>query len=218
MEYIGSAEALLDLAASIMIGLAVLYWVVLFAGFLSVLWSIRKTAAVRRYAPLALQIHVRRKLPSGKPGELEPLPVVLRHVLEGLQATLAQSGGGEESREDLHRFAVQRLVTGRPVDSALGIMTFMRVPDEVVYAGMAEGLAAIEREVASRGSDDDRVCLRYILHARTGDLPRRWSNGVMDAGRPAGMALQDFVDLPDSVTAGLRAPHVAALRLYTSAA
>mmetsp|Transcript_2482 Transcript_2482/g.7628 ORF Transcript_2482/g.7628 Transcript_2482/m.7628 type:complete len:229 (-) Transcript_2482:322-1008(-) len=43
-----------------------------------------------------------------------------------------------------------------------------------------------------------------------------WSNGVMDAGRPAGMALQDFVDLPDSVTAGLRAPHVAALRLYTS--
>mmetsp|Transcript_22802 Transcript_22802/g.76969 ORF Transcript_22802/g.76969 Transcript_22802/m.76969 type:complete len:249 (+) Transcript_22802:629-1375(+) len=44
----------------------------------------------------------------------------------------------------------------------------------------------------------------------------RWSNGVMDAGRPAGMALQDFVDLPDSVTAGLRAPHVAALRLYTS--
>ena len=38
----------------------------------------------------------------------------------------------------------------------------------------------------------------------------------MDAGRPAGMALQDFVDLPDSVTAGLRAPHVAALRLYTS--
>jgi len=58
-----------------MIGLAVLYWVVLFAGllslrrrpspvththeftpasrstgFLSVLWSIRKTAAVRRYA------------------------------------------------------------------------------------------------------------------------------------------------------------------------
>ena len=38
---------------------------------------------------------------------------------------------------------------------------------------MAEGLAAIEREVASRGSDDDRVCLRYILHARTGDLPRR---------------------------------------------
>ena len=96
---------------------------------------------------------------------------------------------------------------------------------------MAEGLAAIEREVASRGSDDDRVCLRYILHARTGDLPRRrgargcsrwraheaardcarlresrWSNGVMDAGRPAGMALQHFVDLPDSVTAGLRAP------------
>jgi len=116
LEYIGSAEALLDLAASIMIGLAVLYWVVLFAGFLSVLWSIRKTAAVRRYAPLALQIHVRRKLPSGKPGELEPLPVVLRHVLESLQATLAQSGGGEESREDLHRFAVQRLVTGRPDD------------------------------------------------------------------------------------------------------
>jgi hypothetical protein len=61
---------------------------------------------------------------------------------------------------------------------------------------MAEGLAAIEREVASRGSDDDRVCLRYILHARTGDLPRRWSSGV--AGARAHEAARDCTRLHES--------------------
>ncbi|EOD37536.1 hypothetical protein EMIHUDRAFT_454878 [Emiliania huxleyi CCMP1516] len=62
---------------------------------------------------------------------------------------------------------------------------------------------------------DDRECLEYLLHGRTGDLPRRWPNGVMDEGRPAGLSLDDFVAHPHSRLAGLSPAHVAALRLYT---
>ena len=117
------------------------------------------------------------------------------------------------------KFEVRRLITGRPVDAALGVIAFCNVPEEEVWAWMSEGVAAIEREFERLGTDDDRKCLRYVLHGQTGDLAHhKWPNGVMDEGRPPGLALADFCDDASAQLAGLRPPHVAALRLYTSAA
>ena len=67
---------------------------------------------------------------------------------------------------------------GRPVDMwALGVIAFCNVPEEEVWAGMSEGVAAIEREFERLGTDDDRKCLRYVLQrgcvmaVGTGDDP-----------------------------------------------
>jgi len=92
----------------------------------------------------------------------------------------------------------------------------MNIDESEVYLGLARGLESIEREIAAHGSEDDKVCLQYILSGRTGDLERRWANGVMDTGRPIGLALADFAAHANSVVAGLSHAHVAALRLYTS--
>lgn len=94
--------------------------------------------------------------------------------------------------------------------------SFMNIDESEVYLGLARGLESIEREIAAHGSEDDKVCLQYILSGRTGDLERRWANGVMDTGRPIGLALADFAAHANSVVAGLSHAHVAALRLYTS--
>lgn len=107
-------------------------------------------------------------------------------------------------------------MTGRPVDAALGVIAFCNVPEEEVWAGMSEGVASIEREFLQHGTEDDRLCLHYVLHGRTGDLAhRRWPNGFMDEGRPIGLALADFCDNPNALLAGLRPHHVAARCVFT---
>ena len=94
-------------------------------------------------------------------------------------------GGLDASRvlfaaEDEDRFttAPSKLMFGRPATAALGVEHFMCVPRDAVPLGLLEGTAAILREVTAGGTDDDRECLDYILHAEAGSSDRTYQGGL----------------------------------------
>ena len=59
--------------------------------------------------------------------------------------------------------------------------------------------------------------LRYVLDMEAGCSDREFVNGVRDKGRNR-ERLADFAQMPQALTAELTEAHVAALRLYTTAA
>ena len=91
--------------------------------------------------------------------------------------------------------------------------------------GMHRGLPAIVDEIMRSGSAEDIECMRYVLYEEAGTSAVRFPNGIRDCdemGSPRpdrrGMRLADFVSHPNSIMAGLTEAHIAALRLYTTAA
>ena len=137
--------------------------------------------------------------------------------------------------EDRFAAAPRELVFGRPAQAALGVEHYMCVASEAVFLGLAEGTAAIVREVTTGGTDDDRECLDYILHAEAGASDRTYQGGVRrdcdEYGRVLacrtvtdgngvvrGMRLADFIAHPSARHANLTEAHVVALRLYTTQA
>mmetsp|Transcript_23364 Transcript_23364/g.68715 ORF Transcript_23364/g.68715 Transcript_23364/m.68715 type:complete len:392 (-) Transcript_23364:53-1228(-) len=166
-----------------------------------------------------------------------------RSVIHSLMAEAVDSlVGGLNAEQVLHtaseenRFAtVSSLVFGRPAHAALGIEYYMRVAPEVVPHGTLEGTVAIIREVNAGGTDDDRECLDYILHAEAGSSERTYQGGLKrdcndrgrvlacrtvtnSSGAVRGMRLADFVAHPSARLANLTEAHVVALRLYTTQA
>ena len=154
---------------------------------------------------------------------------------EAMRAVLAPAAAAPAASPPLRperqstRFVAPELTFGRPEDAALGLLHFMCVTRNGLP--MAEGTAAIEREIAAFGTDVDRECLEYILRAPAGSSPRRFANspyprdcdeGGLRADRKtaAGDAflLADFVAHPRSRAACLEEAHVVALRLYSTAA
>ena len=88
---------------------------------------------------------------------------------------------------------MRTLVSGRPVDAALGVHDFLKTDDKELHLGLAEGRAAIVREFEQHGTAEDRLCLDYVLHKATGSNTTRWPNGVLDEGREEGLGLSHFV-------------------------
>ena len=126
---------------------------------------------------------------------------------------------------------LRELVTGEPQEAAKGLPFYMLVADAELYARAAAGVAAIEREFAEHGRDEDKECLAYVLHAAAGSsaklfpnspYPRDCDASGLRADRTAasgdGKRLADFGAHPNAVTAGLRPEHVLAIRLYSTAA
>lgn len=155
-------------------------------------------------------------LPSPQTGKMRVLTLstALDELLEADRRLLRQNttvGGKFES-------SLRALVTGRPVEAALGVHDFLRAPDKEIYMGLAEGIGAIVREVKARGTEEDKMCLEYVLHATTGSNTTKFPNGVLDEGRPKGLRFRSFVEHPMSQKAKLSEAHVLALRLYTTAA
>ena len=99
---------------------------------------------------------------------------------------MASLDGGLDALRVLHaandenRFATEprQLVFGRPAQAALGIEHYMMVSRDAVLLGMVEGTAAIVREVTSGGTDDDRECLDYVLHAEAGSSDLTYQGGL----------------------------------------
>ena len=154
----------------------------------------------------------------------------LRGLLMRFVDAEAPRGDGDVGGDT--KFSRMTLVMGQPKDAALGISRYLNRTDEdidkVIWAGMGRGMAAIEEEWAAAGTDDDRVCLEYVLHGRAGEHDRRWKHAgdkMMDVfDNPAnrdgrhGRGLSYFVQHPHARAAGLLPEHVVALRLYTTAA
>ena len=153
-------------------------------------------------------------------GQLQPL-------YDAFEALLARVAPSPERFQG----SLRALVTGAPVDAARGLGWYMGVPDAELYRSMAQGVAAIEREVNTHGTDVDRECLEYVLHAAAGSSPLIFPNSpyprdcdengtvpsrLKETGE--GMVLQDFVNHPNAQHAGLTVAHVLAVRLYSTAA
>lgn len=89
---------------------------------------------------------------------------------------------------------------------------------QVIFEAQAapdRGIAAIEAEFRTHGTADDVECFEYVRHGKTGDSVRRWPNGVLDEGRPAGLKLEWF-HAQAPAAAKLTMAMVLALRLYTT--
>ena len=223
-----SALALLSTIKWFVIILGILTLAACFVSVCSVVGALVVLTRARRFAPFALAIHVKENSISkektkettgedvSEPGrqveatQLVPLELAVGRVLQDLS-----TGSNRPADQDTNKFKINKLIAGRPVDSALGVMRYMHVDETKVYLGLAKGLESIQLEFETHGTEDDKLCLRYILFERTGDSTRQWSNEVMDKGHLAGLSLDDFVAHENSVVAGLSHAHVAALRLYT---
>ena len=101
-----------------------------------------------------------------------------------LQAVTSLAGGLDAARmlfaAEGNRFAAspRELVFGRPAQAALGVEHYMCVAPEVVMQGLLEGTAAIIREVTAGGTDGDRECVDYILHAEAGSSDLTYQGGL----------------------------------------
>lgn len=153
---------------------------------------------------------------------------ISRIVAVLLAESLPIAPGGET------RFIMEprSLRLGEPADAVLGLDRYMGVDAGMIRHRMAQGVSAIVDELESYGTDVDRECLHYVLHAEAGSSELTFSNGNLkrdcdSAGNllPSrrtlngnGMRLQDFIEHPSSRTAKLEPAHVVALRLYTTAA
>ena len=96
---------------------------------------------------------------------------------------------------------------------------------------MILGLQAIREEVARDGTEVDKECLAYVLDMEAGSSDTAFQGGLKrDCDKDGcvlpsrltaegrGMRFSDFVAHEDAVLAGLSEAHVAALRIYSTAA
>lgn len=114
--------------------------------------------------------------------------------------------------------SVHDLVMGDRRQTALGIYTILGIDQREMHTLMTNGIGAIEDEVKTNGTDEDRECLQYVLHERAGSNPKLFPNSdwPRDHGRN-GETFHDFVEHESAKKANLTPGHVLALRLYTSA-
>jgi len=165
---------------------------------------------------------------DGGAAALRELLEPLRQKLGGFSQLASAQLGGVESRFNA---PVEALVFGEPVDAARGIEHYMRVDVSAVRYGLNEGVAAVRREFETAGTEDDIMCLRYVLDEEAGTnrtpfqenlcLDCDAEGNLLECRRRAdgrGMRLADFCSHPKATASGLTAAHVAALRVYSTAA
>ena len=130
------------------------------------------------------------------------------------------------------RFSTRLLVFGRQEDVALGIEHFMCVSKTELIRSLDKGLGGIRAEFEALGDKTAVECMQYVLDHEAGSSAQTFPNspyprdcgpdGVLESRTSAatgrGMVLNDFFSHPHSRTAKLELTHVAALRIYTTAA
>lgn len=129
--------------------------------------------------------------------------------------------------ESLSKYADVKFISGEPEVAALGITQLLGVPEKIVWGGKAAGLAAMEFEIKSYGTEADWECFDYIVNQVVGSNRTRWphsGNRLMDhfddrdkEDQRTGKRLEYFVNHERSKRAGLLQEHVVALRGYTTA-
>ena len=118
------------------------------------------------------------------------------------------------------------------MEAAKGLASVVRLDDIFLSHCLADPKSAIWLEVLEHGDDDDVQNLEYIMDGTAqveADLPDQvkrdiaqgsYHGGELKAGEyddgHGGMQLNDFCNLAEAKMAGLKAHHVAVLRLYTS--
>ena len=179
-----------------------------------------------------------RKMVVATEGGVElPIERAIREVFERGDVTVVEDARFEGSANDMQ--------SGQPVDAALGVCYYMGVPEREVLIGATKGIEAMRQEFdalleeARRGGKADEIaqatickeCLEYVLDKASGDNGGKdFANGCRDCDKYGkllpertrrdgkGMRIGDFCEDEASKVAGLQQHHVAALRVYTTAA
>ncbi|EOD37402.1 hypothetical protein EMIHUDRAFT_225573 [Emiliania huxleyi CCMP1516] len=121
--------------------------------------------------------------------------------------------------------------------AARGVEAFLAgdgLMEDSIRSQMARGgVEAIRREFEASGSEADVECMRYVLDEEAGSSPTIFPNAPFprdcdwtmraradrtDPLSGRGLRLCHFVEHPSARLAGLSSAHVAALRIYTTAA
>jgi hypothetical protein len=127
--------------------------------------------------------------------------------------------GGAPPAAMSDKFSFGKIKTGTAKLAAHGLADYMGIDNQKVGEIMQQGLAAIRFEFEAHGTTEEVALMNYVLDEKAVEIKEDVSYGtaVRDKGN-TGKGLAEFVGLPDAVQAKLEAPHVAALRLYTSQA
>ena len=179
----------------------------------------------------------RKMIVATEEGTELPIECAIRAVFERGEVAVVEDARFEGSANDMQ--------SGQPVDAALGVCYYMGVPEREVLIGATKGIDAMRKEfdalleTARRGGDADEIreaqtckeCLEYVLDKASGDNGGKdFANGCRDCDKfgkllpertrrdGKGMRLDDFCEDEASKVAGLQQHHVAALRVYTTAA
>ena len=152
----------------------------------------------------------------------------VKAAVENLNKKMRDKPGGGVGKyaED-----VGTLILGDPSAAALGLWSELKVDMFELFGLMATGVGAIVHEIETSGTEVDKECLDYVLNQRAGSSPKLFvnspfardcdANGVRDdrkTDKGEGMLLEDFMLHEHSQTAHLKAAHVVAIRLYSTAA
>jgi hypothetical protein len=159
-----------------------------------------------------------------QPESLKAQLATAAELIGGLNDVRAR---GVELIDDKFFIEPKCLQTGKT--NLRGLNFHLGSTDEAIHRAMADGVAAIEAEFAAHGSEADRECLHYVLHAAAGSSSLEFPpNGRRDCDASGellrercradgtGMRLSDFVAHANSRHARLSEAHVLALRLYTT--
>lgn len=114
----------------------------------------------------------------------------------------------EQFRETKFSSSISDLLTGAPKTAALGLEAYMNQSLNLP----SDGVAAIEKEINTYGTEMDKKWFRYIMYEPASHVEDDW--GVRDVGHH-GMDLESFYQHKNARIAGLTMGHVLALRLYT---
>ena len=147
-------------------------------------------------------------------------PIDLKGIMMGVLTVGVVALESSESAKFVSE--LRSLITGQPQDAALGFIHYMKVAPSVVHMGLSRGLEAIRAEFEGYGGDraeEVLECMRYVLFERAGSSDKLFPNSPHKRDHTRnGETLADFVAHPDARTARLDEAHVAALRIYTTAA
>ena len=105
---------------------------------------------------------------------------------------------------DKYVAAQNQIRMGKAADSTHGIQVLIGLTDQALSQSLADPVAAIQREFAQSGGDEDKENLRCVLE------------GLKRPGWTSGQSLEALVAHPHARMAKLRRHHVLALRLYTT--
>jgi len=139
---------------------------------------------------------------------------------------------GGEHVEHVDRFTTRTIVYGHQADAALGIEHFMGISTRCLLQLRLMGLEGVRAEFEALRDEEAIECMRYVLDGEAGSCTRLFPNSPypMDCGPSGllaermaedgsgGMRLVDFCLKPEAQLAMLEPVHVAALRIYTTAA
>ena len=109
-------------------------------------------------------------------------------------------------------------LSGKPRVLALTLEVFLGYTKSELAKKWKDPIKAIKNEINKNGTEDDKLCLDYVLNKWSGTVDKEWENGVMDAKRDQNVNLDTLLRHKDAEEAKLERYEVLAGRLYTTAA